>query len=155
AITHQLGEHLGARHHRNTTLQRAGHFRVAVVDGAGHHQHVRFLDVLGLVADEHLGAEAFQARGDRRVLDIRAGDFVAEVEQHLGDAAHADSADADEMDATDATHAPYFSLGGGGRLSHGPPPGRYPPPRGWHSAWPTSGRRRPWPRVVAVASVPR
>src|SRR5690606_21648908 len=116
---------------------------------------VGLLDVLGQVAEVHLGAEALQARGDRRGADVRTGDFVAEVEQHLGDTAHAHPADADEMDAADATHAPYFSLGGSGRLSHGPPPGRYPPRHGWHSAWPTSGRRSPWPRVVAVASVPR
>ena len=30
-------------------------------------------------------------------LEVRAGDLVAQVEQHLGDAAHADAADADEV----------------------------------------------------------
>src|SRR5690606_16604063 len=141
--------------HRNAPLQGPGHFRVALIDGAGHHQHVGLLDVLGLMTDEHLGTEAFQALGDGGRPDIRTGHFIPEVEQHLGDAAHAHSPDADEMDAADAAHAPYFGLGGGGRLSHGPPPGRYPPPRGWHSAWPTPGRHGPWPRVVAVASAPR
>ena len=32
-------------------------------------------------------------------LQIRAGNFVAEIQQHLGDTAHADAADAYEMDA--------------------------------------------------------
>ena len=31
--------------------------------------------------------------------EIGAGDLVAEVEQHFGDAAHADAANADEMNA--------------------------------------------------------
>ena len=33
------------------------------------------------------------------LLQIGAGNLVAEVQQHLGDAAHADAADADEMNA--------------------------------------------------------
>jgi hypothetical protein len=40
-----------------------------------------------------------QAAGDLAGLQVGAGDGVAEVEQHLGDAAHADAADADEVDA--------------------------------------------------------
>ena len=35
------------------------------------------------------------------VGQVRAADLVAEVEQHLGDAAHAGTADADEMDMFD------------------------------------------------------
>ena len=34
-------------------------------------------------------------------LSVRALNLVAEVEQHLGDARHADAADADEMDGAD------------------------------------------------------
>jgi hypothetical protein len=33
------------------------------------------------------------------VLEIRAGNFVSEIEQHLGNAAHADSTDAYKMNA--------------------------------------------------------
>src|SRR5690349_7563701 len=40
-----------------------------------------------------------EARGDRGLTEIGAGHRRAEVEQHLGDAAHADATDADEMDA--------------------------------------------------------
>ena len=34
-------------------------------------------------------------------FQIGAGDLVAEIQQHFGDAAHADAADAYEMDALD------------------------------------------------------
>ncbi len=42
---------------------------------------------------------------DRVLLEVRSLHFVAEVQQHLGDAAHAAAADADEVDAMDAAHA--------------------------------------------------
>ena len=32
-------------------------------------------------------------------MEVGSGDFVAEVQQHLGDAAHADASDADEVNA--------------------------------------------------------
>jgi hypothetical protein len=38
---------------------------------------------------------------DCRAFQIGAGNFVAEVQQYLGNAAHADAADAYEMDALD------------------------------------------------------
>ena len=46
-----------------------------------------------------------QPLGDRVGLQVRALHRVAEVQQHLGDAAHAAAADADEVDALDAAHA--------------------------------------------------
>ena len=42
-----------------------------------------------------------QTLGDRGTFQIGAGDLVAEIQQHLGNAAHADAADAYEMDALD------------------------------------------------------
>ena len=44
------------------------------------------------------GAQRRQAAGNVAVAQVRAGHPVAQVQQHLGDAAHADAADADEMD---------------------------------------------------------
>jgi hypothetical protein len=38
-----------------------------------------------------------QTLRDGRTLQVRAGNFVAEIQQHLGNAAHADAADAHEM----------------------------------------------------------
>src|SRR5690349_6238866 len=52
------------------------------------------------MADEGRDAEAGQALEGRAVGQVRAGDLVAEVEQHFGDAAHARAADADEVDVT-------------------------------------------------------
>src|SRR5690606_23377391 len=101
--------------------------------------------VLGGVTDEDLCAEALQALGHRRGLEVGTGDLVTEVEQHLGNAAHAGTTDADEVDAADTAHAADFRTGGSGRLNHGPPPGRCPPRCGWRPAWPGCVRYGPWP----------
>jgi hypothetical protein len=53
------------------------------------------------VADGDLDALVAQALDVGAVRHIGAGDGVAEIGQHLGDAAHADAADADEMHRTD------------------------------------------------------
>jgi hypothetical protein len=45
------------------------------------------------------GAQTGQALSDSGGLEIGAGDLVSEIEQDLGDAAHADAADAYEVDA--------------------------------------------------------
>ncbi|MDT4847498.1 hypothetical protein FQZ97_815550 [compost metagenome] len=138
AVAHQLGKHLGARHHRDAALEGNGDLGVGLVDGTGHHQHVGVLGVLGAVADEDLCAEAFQACGHGRGLEVGTGDLVAQVQQHFGDPAHAHAADADEVDAADAAH---LGLGHGFlALNHGPPPGRYRPRYGWRRAWPDGGR---------------
>jgi hypothetical protein len=55
-------------------------------------------DVLRAVSLERWWRPFGQPLGDAP-LQVGAGDLVAEVQQHLGDAAHADAADADEMDA--------------------------------------------------------
>ncbi|MNZ82244.1 hypothetical protein D3C78_1009380 [compost metagenome] len=138
AVAHQLGKHLGARHHRDAALEGNGDLGVGLVDGTGHHQHVGVLGVLGAVADKDLCAEAFQACGHGRGLEVGTGDLVAQVQQHFGDPAHAHAADADEVDAADAAH---LGLGHGFlALNHGPPPGRYRPRYGWRRAWPDGGR---------------
>ena len=55
----------------------------------------------GLVADGDLDALVAQPLDVGAVGDVGAGDGVAEIGQHLGDAAHADAADADEMHRSD------------------------------------------------------
>ena len=136
AIAHQLGEHLGARHYWNTTFQGRGHFRVAGVYRAGDNQHVSLLGVFGAVANKYLRAEGFQALGHSRGFQIGAGHFITQVEQHFGDTAHAGTTDADEVDTANAAHAADFRTCSGGRLSHGPPPGRYRQRCRLHRAWP-------------------
>jgi len=53
--------------------------------------------VLRAVSIEDCGAQAGETLRSGRTLEIRAGDFVAEVQQNLGDTAHADATDTDEM----------------------------------------------------------
>ena len=43
------------------------------------------------------GAQAEQPVGNRRAFQVGAGDAVAQVEQDLGDSAHADAANPYEM----------------------------------------------------------
>jgi len=57
------------------------------------------VNVLGGVAFVDDRAEAGEPVGDRRAPQVRPGDAVAQVEQDLGDPAHADAADADEVQA--------------------------------------------------------
>ncbi|MCY1397037.1 hypothetical protein D9M71_120250 [compost metagenome] len=138
AVAHQLGEHFRARHHRDAALQGDRNLGVGFVHGAGHHQHIGVLGVLGAMADEDLRTETLQALSHDRRLEVGAGNPVAQVQQHFGDAAHAHAADADEVDTTDAAH---FRLGHGFlALNHGPPPGRYRPRCGWRQVWPDGGR---------------
>src|SRR5690606_37484101 len=78
--------------------------RVAVHHRRGLHHHVGAGDVLRPVAEEDGGAEPGETLGIGIRLEVGAGDVVALVEQHLGDAAHAAAADADEVDMADAAH---------------------------------------------------
>jgi hypothetical protein len=58
------------------------------------------------------GPHSGQALRDRRRFQVRARHLIAEVEQHLGDAAHADAADSHKMDALDfCKHAEGELLG--------------------------------------------
>jgi hypothetical protein len=68
---HQLGQHQGARHHRDLAGARRDHFRVVAPDSGGHHHRVGRGDVLGAVADVDARAEparrrvaAFSARSE-------------------------------------------------------------------------------------------
>ncbi|MNM80095.1 hypothetical protein D3C81_920450 [compost metagenome] len=129
AVAHQLGEHFGARHYRNTPFKGGGDFRVGRVDGTGNHQHIGAGGVLGTVTDEDLRPEGFQALGNRRGLEVRARYLITQVQQHFGDTAHAHAADTDEVDAADTAH--FWLWHGFLAFNHGPPPGRYRPRCGW------------------------
>ena len=100
-------------------------------------------------------------------LEVRALHLIAEVQHHLGDAAHAGAADADEMDGIDATHARARHAGGiraaqlkphPRRRRRAPARRRHRPGPGPHAAWPARARARPWPaagrgrRTVARSS---
>ena len=149
-IAHQLGQHLGARHHRNAAFDGARHFRVLRIDRAGHHQHVGFLDILGAMADINTGAKGFQALGHRRAFQVRARYLIAQVEQHFGNTAHAHTADTDKVNMADAPHLRQRK----GCLTalvsaHGLPPDRRAPHRQSRSGWLVHGLVRP-----SVAAAP-
>src|SRR5690606_11348215 len=71
-------------------------------DGGGRDQGARALDVLGRMADQDARAQRRQPPRHGGFLDVGAADGIAQVQQDLGDAAHARAADADEMDVADA-----------------------------------------------------
>jgi hypothetical protein len=105
AEAHQLTEHLGARHHGNALAQRRHHLGVVVGHRARGDHDVGVADVLRGVTEHDPGAEPRQALGDGVRFEVAALHLVTQVEQHLGDAAHAAAADAHEVDAMDAAHA--------------------------------------------------
>jgi len=98
---HQFGQHLGAAHHGNAPLTRRHQFRIIALDRSGDHDDLGAIDVLRLVADRDLCALLAQAVEIVIVGGVRALHGIAEIDQHLGDAAHADPADPDEVDGSD------------------------------------------------------
>ncbi len=75
----------------------------------GDHHHVDvLLDVVGSMADSDDRTETLEALRRLGFGEIRAADDVSHVEQHLGDAAHADAADADEMNVVLALEQRQF-----------------------------------------------
>ncbi len=95
---HELGEHLGPGDDRDLAPPRLHHLGVVAPDRRGDDDDVHLGEVLGGVAPGDATAERGEAPGDVGLLEVGAGDGVAEVEEHLGDAAHADAADPDEVD---------------------------------------------------------
>ena len=100
---HQLGQHFGAAHHGNALGARRHQFGIVALDRGRYHEHVGAGDVLGLVAHGDVDALVAQAADIGALGGIGALHGVAEIAQHLGDAAHADTADADEVDGPDLT----------------------------------------------------
>ena len=106
AEAHELAEHLGARHHRDALAPAPPPLRGFPRDTA--------LEITTTSASPTFcaawpmtiaRAELRQALGHGVGLEVAALHFVAEIDQHFGDAAHATAADADEVDAMDAAHA--------------------------------------------------
>ena len=96
---HQLGQHFGALNHRNVQLVGFGDFGILRGNrGTGDH-HFGAGDVFGAMSLKDRGAQTGQPLRHGGTLQVGAGNFVAEIEQHLGNAAHADAADAYEMNA--------------------------------------------------------
>jgi hypothetical protein len=109
---HQLGQHDGARHHRQQLGVGGHHLGVVGLDRGGGDDAVGPVDVRGVVPDVDARAQLLQAAGGGAVAQVAARNGVALVEQHLGNAAHAGTTDADEMDVTDGVfHAQQARAG--------------------------------------------
>ena len=148
---HQLGQHLGAPHHRQPLLARGDKFGIVALDRRRHHQHLGAVDVGGLVTDEDLGALVAQPLDVGVVGGVGALHRVAEIDQHLGDAAHADAADADEMDRSD--FARQFHGSGPPRINAVAVPRRPPAAPDRRAGRRRRSRRRPWRPPPSAASL--
>ncbi len=101
---HQLGEHFGAGNHRNQAAMCFDHLGVVGLDSCGGDHDIGLDNVLRPVPVGNLPTQFRQPPGDIRLPEIRPRHFVTEVEQNLGNSAHADAADADEVNFA------YFSV---------------------------------------------
>ena len=96
---HQFGQHLGALDHRNMQPARFGDFGIIIA----------MAELVTTTSAPAMFSAAWPSKSVRpelpaaavtaELLQVGAGDPVAEVQQHFGDAAHADAADAHEMNA--------------------------------------------------------
>ena len=98
---HQLGEHLRPAHHGNAPRARRDDLGIVALDGRRNDDHRGLAEIRLIVADRDRRALLAQALDVGVVGEVRALDLVAEVDEHLGDARHADAADADEVDRAD------------------------------------------------------
>src|SRR5215467_3218275 len=82
-------------------MQPAGfeYFRIGRVDGRTCHDDIGAGNILCSMSFEHRCTETLEAFGHGRFFEIRTGNAITEIEQHLSDAAHANTADADKMNA--------------------------------------------------------
>ena len=95
--THEFGQHFSPRNNRDAASAGLDDLGVVIADGSGLHKDVFVIDVLCQMSYVHIGAQAPEVTDSRRIGDIRTADFVAKVEKHLRDAAHACAADANHV----------------------------------------------------------
>ena len=101
AQAHEFGKHHRARYDGDAEFARRNDFRIVVLDGRRDHHGVCAANVALVVTERDARAEALQPLGDGALGDVRAAHDVPEIEEHLGDAAHACAADADEVKMID------------------------------------------------------
>ena len=92
-VAHQFGEHFGALDHRDARVAGGHQLRVGGRHRRRLHHHVGTLDLLGAMTDPDLRAQLAQPPHAGVFGQVGAGDRVALVAQHLGDAAKACAAD--------------------------------------------------------------
>src|SRR5207244_1216932 len=102
---HELAQHLGPGDHGYALLNGGIDFRITALDCARHYYNIGAGDVGRGVPDRDLCANAGQVAGHRIGLHVRALHGISQVDEHLGDAAHAAAADTNEMNRIDTAHA--------------------------------------------------
>jgi hypothetical protein len=96
---HQFGQHLGPAHHRQLAAARLFQFRVALLDREEITTTATSSPIFSARwPSKKVAPKLHQPVGDLAGLGVRPLHPVAQRDQHLGDARHADAADADEMD---------------------------------------------------------
>src|SRR5208282_1779176 len=93
------GEHLGALNHRYMQPPSFDNFRVIDRNCGTRNHNVRAGNVGGGVSLKNGRAQSTESLCDRRSFQVGAGNLVAEIQQHLGNPAHADATDTHEMNA--------------------------------------------------------
>ena len=114
AQPHQLGQHLGARDHRDVPRARLDDLRVVrrrSPTTRPRRRRRRRARASCPIATRH--AQRREPIGDLRSLRVRSAHAIAEIDEQLGNAAHADAADPDEVHVSrpsKTTSAPRFPL---------------------------------------------
>src|SRR5262245_53287912 len=101
--SHQLRQHFGARDHWDRAAVCFDDLGVVVTHGGRAHNDVRVSDILSGMTFKDLNTHLLQAIGDVGAFQIGTGDTEAEIDEHLGDAGHADASDTYEMDVLNST----------------------------------------------------
>ena len=94
---HEFGEKFASGNYGDADPPGFLNFGVGLIDGGADDERLGSFDVLRGVAFDDAGAAGGKTLRDWRELHVGAGDLVAEGQQDLGDAAHADAADPGEM----------------------------------------------------------
>jgi hypothetical protein len=97
--TQELGKHFAARNDGNALAPGFDDLGVVGLDGTGIHHDIGARDMAAFVPLPDRRTHFREARRDIGRLHVRAAHVETQVQQHFGDAAHADAADTDEMNA--------------------------------------------------------
>ena len=94
---HQFGQHLGALDYGNVKSTRFRDLQIIGWHGGTGYHDFGAGDILRLMTFKNGRSQSGQSLCDYRTLQVGAGNLVSQIEQHFGDAAHADAADTYEM----------------------------------------------------------
>ena len=96
-LAHQFCENFDAANNRNAISQRRFEFRVTFLDRRRDHETAGTFNIFGLVANRHLDAAGDQALHIRPVMQIRTLDLVTDLQHHIRNGAHNDTANSHDV----------------------------------------------------------